>query len=118
MGQYPIDVEKIGCDMLSSTGRKYLRASRGTGFLYVRKSVQEKLTPYWVDLHSAEWTGPDSYEIRKDARKFENWEGNRAALIGLNKAVKYILEIGVGEIWQRVQVLSNSLRAIKRSIKC
>ena len=111
VGQYPVDVERIGCDMLSSTGRKYLRAPRGTGFLYVRKSVQEKLRPHWVDLHSAEWTGPDSYDVRKDARKFENWEGNRAALVGLNKAVAYLLDIGIENVWERTQLLGDLLRS-------
>lgn len=109
-GQYPLDVEKIGCDMLSATGRKYLRAPRGTGFLYVRKSVLPKLTPYWVDLHSAEWTGTDSYQIRTDARKFESWEASRSNTMGLKAAVDYALEIGLENIWQRVQHLANKLR--------
>lgn len=110
-GQCPLDVEKIGCDMLSATGRKYMRAPRGTGFLYVRKDVLSRLRPYWVDLHAAEWTGVDTYEIRNDARKFENWEGNRAAVMGLHSAVAYILEVGIEQIWERVQRLGALLRS-------
>jgi len=109
-GQYPLDVKAIGCDMLSVTGRKYMRAPRGTGFLYVRKSVLPKLTPFYVDLHSANWTGENSYEVRSDARKFENWEGNRAATLGLKVACDYINQIGIENIWERIQSLGSYLR--------
>jgi cysteine desulfurase / selenocysteine lyase len=110
-GQMPLDVEALGCDLLSATGRKYLRGPRGTGFLYVRRAIIEQLEPPFLDLHAAEWTSRNQYKVREDARRFENWETNYAGKIGLGVAIDYALEFGVQEIWQRVQPLAADFRA-------
>lgn len=107
-GQLVLDVEKIGCDLLTATGRKYLRGPRGTGFLYVREGWANE--PHVLDLHSARWTGPDSYEVRADARRFETWEFGYASIVGLGTAVDYALGLGLGEIESRVARLGELLR--------
>ncbi len=109
-GHIPLDVEAIGCDMLAVTGRKYLRAPRGTGFLYVRKEVQDKLKLLFMDGHSIEWVTETDFKVRDDARRFELYEKNRALMLGLGAAVDYALDIGLDKIWTRIAALSSLLR--------
>src|ERR1700744_741035 len=115
-GQVPIDVREIDCDILAVTGRKYLRAPRGTGFLYVKKEIQDKLKLILMDSHTAEWVSETDFKIRDDARRFEVYEKNRALTLGLGKAVEYALNIGVDRIWQRIQILADLMRSQLESI--
>jgi cysteine desulfurase/selenocysteine lyase len=110
VGQMPIDVKQIGCDMLSATGRKFLRGPRGTGLLYVRRQVLDRLEPPLLDLHAATWVARDQFTMRPDARRFENWETNYAGKIGLGVAIDYALSWGLEPIWQRITALASALR--------
>jgi len=109
-GQQPLDVTAIHCDFLSVTGRKYLRAPRGTGFLYVKQEVQSQLKALFIDGRAIEWINQTTYKLRNDAKRFELYEKNRALTLGLAKAVEYALNIGVDRIWQRINFLSTLLR--------
>jgi cysteine desulfurase / selenocysteine lyase len=110
VGQMPMDVQRIGCHMLSATGRKFLRGPRGTGFLYVSSDVVNDLEPPMLDLHSAEWVEEGKYEIRQDAGRFETWEGNYAGKIGLGTAIDYALKWGINVTWARICRLAEELR--------
>jgi selenocysteine lyase/cysteine desulfurase len=106
----PIDVDALGCEFLSATGRKYLRAPRGTGFLYVRREWLARLDPPFLDVHAAQWAPGDEVVVRADARRFESWERSVANQLGLGAAADYALALGVDRIAARVIDLAASLR--------
>lgn len=110
VGQLPIEVGAIGCDMLSATGRKFLRGPRGTGFLYVRRELLDRLRPPFLDLHSARWTGTRDYAIEPGAVRFEFWESAVANRLGLGAAVDYALAVGIEAIAARIGALAETLR--------
>ncbi|MBT5384703.1 MAG: aminotransferase class V-fold PLP-dependent enzyme [Kordiimonadaceae bacterium] len=116
VGQMPIDVDEIGCDMLSATGRKYLRGPRGVGFLYVRKSIIRRLHPPIIDLRSADWLNSNEYKLKEDAQRFESWESNYAAVLGLGSAVDYALNLGLNNIQLRNTELASYLRTCLKKI--
>ena len=117
VGQMPIDVSRIKCDLLTGTGRKFLRGPRGTGFLYVRRSILDRLDPPFVDLRSGNWIDRDSFEFAPGAKRFENWESYVAGRVGLSHAVRYALNIGLDNIQSRVVELAEQLRAQLAQIK-
>ncbi|NUR57145.1 MAG: aminotransferase class V-fold PLP-dependent enzyme [Catenulispora sp.] len=116
VGQLVIDAEALDVDIVTGTGRKWLRGPRGTGFLAVRDRAVAVLRPKLADLHGATWTGPDSYELRSDARVYELWEFDLAARLGLIEAARYLLDLGpkaVEEaVTQRAAYLRSGLAAI------
>lgn len=110
-GQLPIDVAALDADALSATGRKWLRGPRGTGFLYVRPELHQTLEPQRLDLHGAQWTAPDSYQLANDASRFEFFEHDVAARLGLGAAVQYLLDLGPDEVYAAIAERADYLRA-------
>jgi cysteine desulfurase/selenocysteine lyase len=111
VGQLPVDVAEIGCDILAATGRKFLRGPRGTGFLYVRRQLADELVPYMLDSRSATWTSEREYEIAPGARRFESFEHSVATRLGLGVAIDHALSWGLDAIADRNRDLADRLRA-------
>lgn len=108
-GQIPVDVDAIGSDFYSATGRKWLRGPRGTGFLHASARALTELEPFPLDLHSATWT-PAGYQIQPGGRRYEYWEKSYASVLGLGAAVDYALHWGIEAIATRINELAGSTR--------
>lgn len=116
-GQLDLDVETLGCDFLVYTGRKFMRGPRGTGVLYARNSVIDRLGPaVFIDGGSARWTSAETYELLPGAKRFEFGEVGYAGKVGLAVATSYANDIGLKTIEERVATLADTLRSGLRSI--
>ncbi|WP_042775144.1 aminotransferase class V-fold PLP-dependent enzyme [Sinorhizobium fredii] len=115
LGQIPIDVATLGCDVLKAAGRKFLRGPRGTAILYVRQEFLPRLTPRYLDVLS----GPIAdgvVKIRDDARRFEAGEISPALIFGLGAATRQARTLGIAAIRERIDTLASGLRDNLRSI--
>jgi selenocysteine lyase/cysteine desulfurase len=112
IGQIPIDVSEIRCDMLTGTSRKYLRGPRGVGFLYVRDSFVDRLDPVFVELENAPVVLPNSFDLAGGAHRFETWEKSYANVVGFGAAIDYAMEISILEMWGRIQTLASRMRSL------
>ena len=110
VGQFPVDVTEIGCDLLTATGRKFLRGPRGTGFLWVRPEALEYLDPNVVEIEAATWDGKRGFTWHDGARRFATWEMSYSNVLGLSEAVQQALELGMDEIGRRSIALGAYLR--------
>ncbi len=110
LGQLPVDVNRIGCDVATATGRKWLRAPRGTGLLYVRSGFAECMRPPGLGSRSAVWEDADHYTLRSGADRFDEFEVSVATHLGLGVAIDHALALGVDAIAARVGGLGERLR--------
>lgn len=109
VGQLPVDATATGADVLSVTGRKFLRGPRGTGLLYVSDAALDRLEPFPLDLHGATWTD-SGYEPAPTAQRYEYWEKSYATVLGLGAAIDYALACGLDALADRIGYLADRTR--------
>ncbi len=104
-GVYPIDVKKLGIDMLAFTGHKGLLGPQGTGGLYMSKDIKiEPLKRGGTGSKSEDMHQPD---FLPDV--LESGTQNNVGIAGLGAAVRYILDTGVDKIRDHEKTLTKAL---------
>jgi len=94
VGMMAVNVHDLGCDMYSSSPHKWLQAPKGSGFLYVRDEVIDRV---WNTIVTAGWDEP---KLR--AERFQRiGSSNVPSLWGMRAAVKMANDIGLERIERR-----------------
>jgi len=116
VGQLPVDVRDIPCDVLTATGRKWLRGPRGTGLVYVRSDIADRVRPIGLDGRSAVWDADDHYRLEAGSQRFVVFETPVAVRLGLGTAIDHVLSLGIDSIATRIDTLAEDLRRQLTSI--
>ena len=106
-GHLPIDVSRLPLDLLACPGHKGLLGPLGTGILYIRPGLEER-------LHSFRQggTGTNSEDDRQPAalpEKYEAGNHNTPGLIGLEAAIEYLQRRGIEDIRRHEKELTARL---------
>ena len=101
-GMMKLDVHELGCDMYSASPHKWLQSPKGTGFLYVRDEVIDRL---WNTIATEGW---DDTKIR--AERFQRiGSSNVPALCGLKASIEFANQIGMDRIEKRHRKMADYL---------
>jgi selenocysteine lyase/cysteine desulfurase len=99
LGAFPTTVEHV--DYLAADAHKWLLGPCGAGLLYVRRNLQESLTPPiygWNNVRCPNYVAQEQIVYRRGSQKYEAGTHNLLGIVGLVAAMKLILEIGVDNI--------------------
>ncbi len=104
IGQMPLNIREIGCDMYGSSPHKWLMAPKGTGFLYVRDEIQDRI---WSTVTTAGWDDP---KLR--AARFQQFgSSNVPSLWGLRASLEFANQLGMDRIQKRERELADYILA-------
>jgi isopenicillin-N epimerase len=103
VGQLRVDVNELGCDAYVASPHKWMMAPKGTGFLFIRRDMQDR---FWTTLASSHWDDAESGAFR-----FMQY-GTGAVPVheGLMAALRFIDKIGMERIERWDAMLTKRLR--------
>ena len=110
IGQFPVDVQSLGCYYLIGSGPKWLLGPTGSGYVWVSPDQIDTFRPYFKSDIGA-WSKPGSEPAKPTSpARTELGTYNHAIVIGLGEAARTMLSVGPDVIRDHVSVLSKTLR--------
>ena len=112
-GICPVDVQKMGLDYLSSGNQKWLMSPAGTGFTYISKKYREIIHPSYVGTTNVNYDFDNFLNYKLDFKDngmaYENSTPNTLGLIGMNEAIKMLMELGVENVLNHILDIQDKL---------
>ncbi|MEA4957101.1 Cysteine desulfurase SufS [bioreactor metagenome] len=109
IGHTKIDVKKINADFIAAPGHKGLLGPTGTGFLYGKKELIEKLSPTNLGGGTVTNLKNKEFELENVPYRFEGGTQNISGIIGFGKAIDYINDLNISKIEKHSIYLTKEL---------
>jgi cysteine desulfurase family protein len=95
-GCYPIDVQATPIDLLAFTGHKSLFGPPGTGGLYIRKGLEQRIEPLYVGGTGSRSEVEEQPDFMPD--RYEAGTPNTVGITGLQAGIDFVLSAGMDQI--------------------
>jgi len=105
-GALPLNVETMNIDLLAFTGHKSLFGPQGTGGLYIRKGLDEKIAPLMMGGTGSRSEFEEQPDFMPD--KYESGTQNAVGLAGLGAGIAFIRTQGIATIRQKEMALTQA----------
>ena len=105
-----IDVSKIKCHFMSFNGSKWLCGPMGTGLFYCNRKSSELLEPKTIGGESGIIYDDSKLAFKELPDKFQTGFRNYVGIVGLASSANYMLNLGMNNIREKNQYLSNLFR--------
>lgn len=111
VGEFNVDVKDLDCDFYVSCGHKWMMGPKGTGFLYMKKSMYDVVDPIFVGAGGVtDWNYASGIDKYVDTGHRYDYTTRSAALyVGLEAAADFLMNIGMENIGKRGKLLSTHL---------
>jgi cysteine desulfurase/selenocysteine lyase len=121
LGACPVDVRAMGIDFLAADGHKWMLGPEGCGIFYCHEDLAQQLHPLIIgalNMVDAQNYGDYRFELLPDARRFESGSANIPGIMALQASIDLLIEVGIDEVWRRIEALTARLCDRLTAIGC